>query len=256
MRPPVFSIIAALACFNIEPARSELRCRIDLQVALPLSYVSNLAVVETNINGVRALLALDTGAKTLLTPEAVRSLGLPRDWRRTRAVGTTAILISHNYIVRDLEFAGHHYQYSSFPAFAIRQDGAAIKGLLRTDILADFDLDFDFPGKKLNVYKVSGCKTLTPPDFTSASSIRFSFNSQRGAVLDAELDGKKFTALIDTGATNLYITRAAARRLKDMAATVNTDLSLDGTGIGNVTVKQRHHQLDTSNNRVLSLLRA
>lgn len=242
MRPPVFTMIAALACLNIAPAHSELPCRIDLQAALPLSYVSNLAVVETNINGVQALLGLDTGAKTLLTPEAVKSLGLSRDWRRTRAIGTTAILLSANYIVKDLEFAGRHYQHNSFPAFAIKQNGTSIKGLLGTDILANFDLDFDFPHRKLNVYKVSGCRTLTPPGFTSATSIRFSFNRQRGAVLDAALDGKKFTALIDTGATGLYITRAAAGRLKVTASTVNTDLSIDATGIGSVTVKQPYHQ--------------
>ncbi len=245
MRQPIFAIIAALACWNGARAHAELPCRIELQATLPLSYVSNLAVVETKINGVRALLGVDTGAKTILTPEAVKSLGLPRDWRRTRAVGTTAILISPNYIVKDLEFAGRRYEYESLPAFALRQDGTAIKGLLGTDILADFDLDFDFPNKKLSVYKVSGCRSLTPPGFTPAASMRFSHNFQRGAVLDAELDGKKLAALIDTGATKLFITRAAASRLKVTAATVNTDLTFSGTGIGNVSVKQAQHQFQS-----------
>ena len=245
MRLLIFAMIAAHACLNMAPAHSETPCRINLQAALPLGYASNLPLVEIKINGVPTLLGVDTGAKTILTPEAVKSLGLTRDWRRTRAIGTTAILLSQNYIAGDLEFAGRHYQYKSLPAFALRQDSASVKGLLGTDILADFDLDFDFPNKKLSVYKVSGCKTLTPPGFTPSSSIRFSFNDQRGAVLDAELDGKKLTALIDTGATNIYIMRAAASRLKVTASTVNTDLSVDATGIGNVTVKQLQHQFQS-----------
>lgn len=245
MRPPILAAIVALACSNAVQANADPACRIDLRAALSLSFSNDLAVVEAKINGVPTFLGLDTGAKTLLTPEAVRTLGLPRDWRRTRAVGTTAVLLANNYIIANLDFAGRHYSNKSVAALALRQDNSAsasVKGLIGSDILADFDLDFDFPHKKLNVYTVTGCKTVTPPDFAVATSMRFSFNDQRGAVLAAELDGKKLTALIDTGATNLAITRAAAGRLRVNASTVNTDLSLNATGVGNITVKQLHHQ--------------
>jgi hypothetical protein len=61
-------------------------------------------------------------------------------------------------------------------------------------------------------------------------------------VLAAELDGKKLAALIDTGAANFAITRAAASQLGVTTSTVNTNFALDTTGIGNVTIKQLQHQ--------------
>jgi hypothetical protein len=245
LRWSIITAIVSLVCSNTVQANAGPHCRIDLQAALNLGFLSDLAVVETKINGVPGLLGLDTGAKTLLTPEAVKAMGLIRHWRRTRSIGTTAVVLANNYIVDDLEFAGRHYRDRSVPVLALRQDKGAnssIKGLIGTDILADFDLDFDFPNRKLNVYTVTGCKTVTPPGFTAAASMNFSFNDQRGAVLAAELDGKKLTALIDTGATSFAITRTAASRLKVTASSVNTDLALETTGAGNVTVKQLQHQ--------------
>jgi predicted aspartyl protease len=245
LRLPIFAAIVSLACSNTNQAHAEPACKIDLQAALNLRFVNNLAVVETKINGVPATLGLDTGAKTLVTPEAALGRALTRNWQQQRTIGTTAILLAHTYTIEDLEFAGRHYHNKSVPAIALPRAKNAIEsvnGLIGTDILADFDLDFDFPNKKLNVYRVTGCKTVTPPGFTAASSMRFSFNDQRGAVLAAELDGKKITALLDTGAVNFAITRTAARRLKVTASTVNTDLALDATGAGNVTVKQLQHQ--------------
>jgi hypothetical protein len=245
VRPPIFAAIAALGCSSIVRANADPACRIDLQAALRLSFSNGFAVVETKIDGSPALLGVDTGAMTLLTPDAIKSMGLPRDWRRTRAIGTTAVLYTNNHIIADFEFAGRHYRRKSVPALAIPQDRSAagsVKGLIGTDILADFDLDFDFPNRKLNVYTVTGCKTVTPPGFTAATPLRFSFNGQRGAVLAAELDGKRLTAVMDTGAASFAITRTAARRLKVTASTVNTDLSLNATGAGNITVKQLHHQ--------------
>jgi hypothetical protein len=226
-------------------AKADPPCRLQVQAALPLGFASGLATIETKIDGVSETFGLDTGAITLVTPEAVKSLRLPRDWRRTRTVGTTAVMIANNYIVEDFEFAGRHYRGKSVPAVALHDDkkgGAPPMGLIGTDILAGFDLDFDYPNRKLTVYKASGCKMAMPPDFTAASSISFKFNGQRGPVFPADLDGKKLRVILDTGASALAITRAAAIRLNVTDLTINTDLAVNATGAGDVTKRQPFHQ--------------
>ncbi len=113
------------------------------------------------------------------------------------------------------------------------------------DILADYDLEFDFPHRKLTLYDVKGCSELTPPGFNNITAIRFKFDEQRSVLLPVEIDGKKLTAILDTGASYHAITKAGLRKLSVTDAMLKSDAVIDAVGVGNVVAKQQVHKFKT-----------
>ncbi|HZV20649.1 MAG TPA: aspartyl protease family protein, partial [Hyphomicrobiales bacterium] len=196
-------------------------------------------------------MGLDTGAQTVVTPDVAARLHLPRDWRRkTRALGTTAVFIANNAIIRDLEFSGAHYEWKSvaavslidkipFGSFTMKFD---LGGLLGADILSNYDLEFDFFERTLTLYSVRGCVAMTPPwtgDFTATP---FQVTPQRRIVLPVEVDGKKLTAIFDTGAYETFLSPAAAAKLGLSGKELKTEQSKTVIGVGNISANLPTHQ--------------
>jgi predicted aspartyl protease len=228
-------------------------CQIQKKTELTLSYTHGLATVEAKINHSVVTLGVDTGAQTLVTPDTVKALKLGQDWRRTRITGTTAVTIANHVLLRDFEIAGDHIGSKSVAQISLPQPkvpdqnakSTPIAGLIGMDILADYDLDFDFPHRKLTLYDVRGCAQITPPDFKDFASIRFTFNQQRSILLAVEVDGKKLTAILDTGAMIHSITGAGLKKVSVTDAMLKADPVAEAVGVGNVTAKRPLHRFNT-----------
>jgi predicted aspartyl protease/tetratricopeptide (TPR) repeat protein len=247
-------------------------CRMEKKTTLSFNYTNYLLAVPAKINGTAVSMGLDTGAQTLVTPETVSHLHLGRDYaRRTRSIGTTAIQIVNNVIMREFEFAGSHHDYKSVASISITSKitsgqksvvGTAIAGLLGADILSEYDLDFDFKSATLTLYRVKGCKSVTPPWIGTYATVPIRVSPQRRVLVPVEVDGVKLTAIFDTGANQTALNRAAALRVGLTSATLKGEKLQTVTGIGDVSAAVHTHQFQslsaagiTLRNRIFSILK-
>ena len=243
--------VAAALAFAAEAAAKE--CQIKKKAELALGYSSGMMTVEAKINGTPLIFGIDTGAQTLISPETAADLRLARDWRRTLARGTTATTLVNHVMLRDFEFAGERYLWKSVAKIALPQPktpGQAIQpkpiaGLLGMDILGDYDLDFDFPHRKLTLYDAKTCTAISPPGYTNTKVIAFKFNEQRNILLPIELNGIKLTALLDTGSTIHMVTPAGVKKTGITEEMLKADPSFDAAGVGNISQKHALHKFRT-----------
>lgn len=229
-------------------ARAE-TCNIEKRAELTLGYQNGLATVDANIAGTPVVLGIDTGAHTLVSVEAANQLGLYAGFRRYLLRGTTASVSAGQVILRDFEFAGQHYKWKLVakadlptPKVSGLQVPVPLAGLVGIDILADYDLDFDFPNRKLTLYSVKGCSSVPPPDFTDVRTIAFRFGADRLILFPVELDGHELTAILDTGAVFHAITREGLRKVGLTEAALKTDPMTETVGVGNIGAKSPLHK--------------
>ncbi len=175
-------------------------------LAAPAAYL-----VPVQLNDRPARLLLDTGAtRSVLTLAAVRRLGLPSDgWVDTLLRGAGGRLESHdNADVAEaragaLRLFQRPGQGLSF-AVTTQVFGGA-DGLLGGDILRHFDI----------AVSAAGAVALRPPGTVSAAPPAVPLTTLFPDLLLAPvtLDGRRLTALVDTGATNSLINARGLHKL-------------------------------------------
>ena len=82
-------------------------------------------------------------------------------------------------------------------------------GLLGDDILSQYDVEFDFPGRTLTFYREDGCYTTFLPWIGGYSTIPF---DHRGAkvTIDVLLNSERTRAIIDTGNNLSFVSLSAS----------------------------------------------
>jgi hypothetical protein len=87
---------------------------------------------------------------------------------------------------------------------------AAMAGILGAEILSQFDLDMDLPNRTLTLYRVDGCAGVTPA-WQDAATIVLPVKLGRSGrpQVAVELDGKRVTAIFDSGASATLLSPAA-----------------------------------------------
>jgi hypothetical protein len=253
-----FSLVLGIivSCLSADALAKSDTCRIEKKATVQIGYAGTMMTVLVSINGTSATMGLDTGAQTLVTPEAASRLHLPRDYhRKTRAFGTTAVLLANNVIIRDLEFAGKHHDWKSVAALSLTGKVAfgslsnaeiGPSGLLGADILSNYDLDFDFSKSTLTLYSVSGCSKMTPPWTGNFIATPIGITPQRRVLLPVEIDGVKLSAIFDTGAFESALTRSAAFRLGLTKGGLKSEQSKTFVGVGNVSAELPTHRIRES----------
>ena len=241
-------VLAAIALSQPTHAKST-ECVIEKKATLKLGYGAGMRTVDARIDGHPVTLGLDTGASTIVTPQAALGLNLPRDRRRiTRAHGTTAIIEADNFVIKDLEFGGAHYRWKSVPVLSIAGGAAtgasqtnAVSGLIGGDILSDYDLEFDFLNDTLTLYSVKGCTTITPSWQGSYTSSPMTVTWRREVLLPVEVDGVTLRAVFDTGATESALTTEAAARLGVTSKALKDEQAKTFIGIGAIKANLPTH---------------
>jgi|GEM_PF-4984469 len=212
-------------------------CVVEKKATLKLGWGGGMRTVEAEINGQKVTLGLDTGASTIITPDTAARLHLTRDWgRKTRAYGTTAILTANHVLIKDLEFGGAHHRWKSVPMLAIADSSPVppVSGLLGRDILSDYDLEFDFLKGTLTLYSVRGCTTVIPQWPAGYTATPMTATRRHNILLPVDVDGKRFQAIFDTGATESALTREAAARLGVTSKVLKLEQTKAFVGAGNV----------------------
>ena len=169
-------------------------------------------LVPATANGVPTKMIIDTGGwYRELSPTLVKTLGLPTSRRQWAALDVTGRRIDKFVTVND--FAIGTFKASKVP-FLAPDNGFGrddIGGLMGPQMLMLVDVDLDFGGKKINFIAQDHCdgKVVywkTP----SYAAVPFTLTDEGHIRLPVELDGKPFTALLDTGASTSAITLRAA----------------------------------------------
>ncbi len=194
-------------------------CGVRPHAVLPVVFRNNVPVVQATIKGQPATLILDTGATGLvLTEAALKRLGLQTDSNRlitNRGVGGETKSFAGK--LQDFEIEGMHvpdHPVSVLPNNSAMARGGQVDGLLGGDVIANFELDLDLPHRLVTLYAGRLCpETVLPPWTVPYETIDAGGSSNLRFVVPVELDGRRLTALIDTGAAGSIVAADVAQSL-------------------------------------------
>lgn len=248
-------IILALAC---AAAKAD-GCRIERQASLPITFNGFVPTVPAHINGQLVSIGVDTGSSsTVLTPETIARLNLAQDnSHRANLIGSGGNIQANYVFVDSFEFGHEEERMKSVPVIAIGghrtapssgamaaapSPDANMAGLIGTEILSNYDVELRFPAHILNLYRVSNCDKVTPLWEGRYTAIPISLSKTKRFVVPVDLDGHQVTAIFDTGASGLRISRSAALRTGVTEADLAQDPVQEGVLAGNETYKVPSHR--------------
>lgn len=207
----------AAALLGASSARAE-TCGLQRFASFDISSAPDgMVTIPVTFNGTAETVLVDTGGVySTVSPSVVDALHLkPRPIRSGfelyMADGT---LLNHYATVDRLGVGG-----AGAPGVHLiiqpqhSQTGVEkFEGTLAPDLLRNFDLDFDFARHTLNFFSQQHCEGKVVYWANSYAVVPFSTDTGSGHIeVPVTLDGKDFTALIDTGAAHTLLSAAAAR---------------------------------------------
>lgn len=161
---------------------------------------------------------VDTGAeRSSIDASVAAQLELPdRGGHRRRRIGTDGRSgrAYSDVTVRHLTLAG--VEHSDFAMAVGDMVGGAggLRGVIGADLMARYDVEFDYPNKRLNLYQVKDCESSAdfkpwpqPYDIVALKMDRNTLS------LPVFFDGKSLELALDTGAGSTKITMGAAAKL-------------------------------------------
>jgi len=219
-----------------QPARCESAPEGEMQLRLQREQ----AFVSLTVNNQRLNLLLDTGDfVTSLTPFAVSRLAL----QRSNQPGLTMTGIGGDYeapIVEaaDVQYLSHRVDNLSFavlPASEFRPE-EKVDGLFGANFLSAYDVELDFPGKKMRFFRRNPECGVSAPAWTShATRLQAADAGHNLLLIPVRINGVALNALIDTGSEDTSITRSAAEELGVTRADMRGDVEITEQGLGTST---------------------
>lgn len=230
-------------------AADQVDCRLHRYAKLPMSMDEAGAIdVPMTVAGQSVKMLVDTGGGTsMLTEGAAARLKLPR-----------GILKGIEWMM----FGGRTLKYYAEAPFTIGPGtvpshsfilipddlvASSDDGVLSTDILAVFDVDFDFANSTLSLFLPHPCEGnavwWTKDDY---AVIPFKLDEVRHILVTVKVDGQDVQALIDSGASDSLMSLETAKDLfnisdeqlkKNGGPHKFRTLSLDGVTVQNPNIR-------------------
>ncbi|MGD0723440.1 MAG: retropepsin-like aspartic protease [Roseiarcus sp.] len=192
-------------------------CGLTRVAQMPLIQLGAHFAVMARVDGARRPMIVDTGAPTtLLTARAAEALDLRRDpspgpLQPVFGLGQTSAELHLNVIPATLAF-GDLVFHDRSTVVAAMDSGALPEndsiGLLGDDILSRYDVEFDFPGRTLTLYRAHGCYQTFLPWNGVYAEIPFE-HKRSGVVIDIILDHERTRTLVDTGNNMSFVSARA-----------------------------------------------
>jgi predicted aspartyl protease len=231
------------------------QCLYAADAELPISEVHGHFVTSISMNDRPVLMLIDTGAsRTGLSPKFAESLGLPQDQHKLIHVAGIGGRSSaqHPFLVGSIRLGSQELEnYDVMATSVVRPefeaDPASPVGLLGTDLLSKYDVEFDFPNQKMTLYTMSHCDEHFAPKWSGAfQSFRPVRTPQSSFIIPVELNGHPVRALIDTGSNTSSMTREAALVTAGVDGTVlDQEPASNSVGSNGVAIAGHHHRFDT-----------
>jgi predicted aspartyl protease len=225
--PKVFSILAvgffAMAAFPALAADNG--CELKRIASLPLiGNPGGIPVVDVTLAGQKRRLVVHTAAFwSHLNKGTVRELGLPTIFANNVKSVSADGSLSNEYVhvpetlVGNMRAANMEFMVdgSSDPNETIGEGGLA--GMLGTEILKQFDIDFDFAGHRMNVFSQDHCagKAVYWQD-PKVVVVAFKLDPNGNNVtFPVRVNGTRMNAILNTGFSFTTLTEVAAKRALD-----------------------------------------
>lgn len=240
-------------------------CALTMQARLPMTEVSGQYLVPVDIGGKNYLMVVDTGAQTALTPAAVDMMGLATDYmptHRIAGIGTGGSRIQDNRMIPSLKLGPLEWtqlKVAMGSMFVPKQpeEQPQVVGLLGSDILSRYDIEFDFAAKQMMFYSVRNCAGWFVPwpekyYRYAPAPVKLDYFSDilraRKFLMPVTLNGHPARAVLDTGAVRSIVTKKAARNVGLGEQERNPFLEVPVThfsGFGEKTIPTYVYRFDT-----------
>lgn len=214
------SSVRTFLCFALISGAPASACELTKVTEMPLIALGSHYAVNVRINAEVRPMIVDTGAGlTAINLSAVKDLELKQDeWpgneHRVLGAGQTTAESLRNVVPSVLKFGDLVYHDRSTAVmksdFGDKPEGESV-GFLGDDILSQFDVEFDFPAKKLTFYQTSECYDSFIPWTGTYSTIPFLHNDTK-ILIDIGLNDERDQALVDTGNPMSFVTRKLLKR--------------------------------------------
>jgi len=207
----------ALAACSATPGPSAAACRPELAASLPLRIESDALLIDATINDRPAVMMVDTGSERMLvTEEAQARFQLPNDPHRTTTVlGVGGSVRRSNVLIRRLGIGGLDTEdvSSAVAGLGARHFSGFVAGVIGADYLSLYDLEFDVPDSRLNLYRMPGCGERFRPPGAVADGTKLLRSTTNVMRTEMQVQNQRVMALLDTGAGRTTMTVQAAHRL-------------------------------------------
>jgi hypothetical protein len=207
--------LACLCCSFVLTAPASAACVLKKITEMPLVELGAHYAVAVKINDVTRLMIVDTGSEvTLFKSSFADELNLAPDYsssdlKPVLGVGQTQAEIHMNVIPSFLGFGDLVYRDRTTVVaemdFGKQAENDSV-GLLGDDILSQFDVEFDFPSRKLTFYREFDCYNTFSPWTGAYSTVPFDHHGAK-IVLDVILNQERTKAIVDTGNNASFISR-------------------------------------------------
>ena len=196
-------------------------CSLIKVTEMPLVELGAHYAVMVKVNDAMRPMIVDTGAEvTVLKLSVANDLKLTQDLSSANlkpmvGIGQTSADVYPSVIPSVLAFGDLVYNDRSI-AVAKIDDGKTPEndsvGLLGDDILSQFEVEFDFPSKKLTFYSAFGCYGTFAPWTDAYSTIPFDHRGAKVAI-DVFLDDERTPTIVDTGNNGSFVSRSSSALL-------------------------------------------
>lgn len=190
-------------------------CRALKLASFDIDYAATRAPVT--IDGHDYAFLVDTGGYvSTISPAIVKALNLtpaPME-TNTELYMADGTVIDQVVTVNDVQVG---LSKTNAVRFAVQPETSRagvqyFQGTLAPDFLKNFDLDFDFGNRKLNLMSPEHCAGNVAYWSSSAVAVPFRTDAANHIVVPVKLDGVQTTAVIDTGASHTVMSELMASR--------------------------------------------
>ena len=216
------SVAVLLALLAAAPALAE-DCTLALVGELELQPLeSGSPVVSAAVNGSARRFLVEPGALwTALSAPVAAELGLKP--LALRSLGRTEIYAggdeASQFTVADrFEFGGLTMAQAKLLLLPEKVVGPDLDGVLGSDFLAKFDLEFDFAKHVLRLVSQKHCKGRVVDWTHDYVAVPFEISPSRHLVVAMTLDGKRVRVAIDTARIKTAMSESSANRLFGLSA--------------------------------------
>src|SRR5580704_13590172 len=169
-----------------------------------VAMLDNQPIVKVFANSATVLLLLDTGAEaTVLTPAAAQRIGAQARVMGRQMHGITRDIPAGELELRSFTIGGVEVPRKRVrvaPIEIVNALSGPLDGVLGTDTLSSFDIDLDLPRRRMTLYQGQSCAIAYPAWAQPYARIAAGRSPSNRLYFSVQLDGRRISALFDTGA--------------------------------------------------------
>ena len=187
-------------------------CKLHRVASFPMTWVGNNVTIPILVNGEEKHFMVDTGGYvTSISQDTANALHLaPHEivFNRIQDAGGKE---AKQYVYAD-SFKLGGMEAKKFALMVDLVKDARVDGTLAPDLLRNFDIDFDFAGMTMNLFRPHACDGRAVYWTSAYIALPMQVTKSGHTRVDVTLDGEDMDAILDSGASYSAMPFSSARR--------------------------------------------